>query len=69
MVQTLVFRGCDRKYSYGLCDGNHIFIKLQTHKNVDIKFSAHDACLEYPISGTLKIKILESQISLWENDN
>ena len=31
-------------------------------KNVDIKFSAHDAFLEKPSSGTLKIEILESQI-------
>jgi len=29
---------------------------------VDIKFSAHDVFLEYPLSGTLKTKILQSQI-------
>jgi len=33
-----------------------------TNKNVDIKFSAQDAFLEYPSSGTLKIERLESQI-------
>jgi hypothetical protein len=32
------------------------------NKNVDIKFSAHDAFLEKPSSGTLKIEILGSQI-------
>ena len=31
------------------------------NENVDIKFSAHDAFLEQPSSGTLKIKRLESQ--------
>jgi hypothetical protein len=30
-----------------------------TNKNVDIKFSVHDASLEWPSSGTLKTKILE----------
>jgi len=29
---------------------------------IDIKFSAHDAFLEKPSSGTLKIERLESQI-------
>ena len=33
-------------------------------KKVDIKFSAHDAFLESPSSGTLKIERLESQIIL-----
>ena len=32
------------------------------NKKVDIKFSAHDAFLEQLSSGTLKAKILESQI-------
>jgi hypothetical protein len=32
------------------------------NKNVDIKFSAHDAFLEEPSSGTLKIERLGSQI-------
>ena len=32
------------------------------NKNVDIKFSAHDAFLELHSSGTLKIERLESQI-------
>jgi len=32
------------------------------NKNVDIKFSAHDAFLELPSSGTLKVKIFERQI-------
>ena len=31
---------------------------------VDIKFSVHDAFLEYPSSGTLKTKILQCQIIL-----
>ena len=31
--------------------------------NVDIKFSAHDAFMEGPSSGTLKIERLESQIT------
>ena len=33
-----------------------------SNKKVDIKFSAHDAFLEQLSSGTLKAKILESQI-------
>ena len=32
------------------------------NKNVDIKFSAHDASLEQLSSGTLKIERLESHI-------
>ena len=32
------------------------------NENVDIEFSAHDAFLEQPSSGTLKIERLESQI-------
>jgi len=35
---------------------------MQSNKNVDIKFSAHDECLEYSLSGTLRIEILERQI-------
>ena len=35
---------------------------LTSNKNVDIKFSAHDAFLELPSSGTLKVKIFERQI-------
>ena len=35
---------------------------LTINKDVDIKLSAHDAFLEKPSSGTLKIEILESQI-------
>ena len=35
---------------------------LLCNKNVDIKFSAHDAFLEWPSSSTLNIEILESQI-------
>jgi hypothetical protein len=31
--------------------------------NVDIKFSAHDAFMEGPSSGTLKIERMESQIT------
>ena len=31
-------------------------------KNIDIKISAHDAVLEWPSSGTLKVKIFEGQI-------
>jgi hypothetical protein len=34
------------------------------NNNVDILFSAHNAFLEYPSSGTFKVKILESQIIL-----
>ena len=37
---------------------------LRSNKNVDIKFSAHDAFLEYPLSGTFKIDRLERQIIL-----
>ena len=32
------------------------------NKNVDIKFSAHDAFLELPSSGMFKVERLESQI-------
>jgi len=32
-------------------------------KNIDIKFSWHDVFLEEPSSGTLKVKIFESQIT------
>jgi len=35
---------------------------MNKNKNVDIKFSAHDAFLKQPSSGTLKAKIFESQI-------
>jgi len=35
---------------------------MANNKNVDIKFSAHDALLEKPSSGTLKIDRLENQI-------
>jgi len=31
------------------------------NKNVDMKFSAHDECLEKRSTGTLKIERLESQ--------
>ena len=34
------------------------------HKNVDIKFSAHDVFLELHLPGTLKAKIFERQIIL-----
>ena len=34
-----------------------------SNKKVDIKFSDHDAFLEQLSSGTLKAKILESQIN------
>ena len=34
------------------------------NENVDIKFSAHDAYLEYLSSGTLKAKIFESKTIL-----
>ena len=37
-------------------------MSLMCNKNVDIKFSAHDAFLEWPSSGTLKIEKLESHI-------
>ena len=43
---------------------NITFTFLGNDKNVDIKFSAHDAFLEKPSSGTLKTKILENQIIL-----
>jgi hypothetical protein len=33
-----------------------------SQQKIDIKFSAHDAFLEEPSSGTLKVKIFESQI-------
>ena len=36
--------------------------KTFINKNVDIKFSAHDAFLEKPLSGTLEIERLDSQI-------
>jgi hypothetical protein len=39
-------------------------VPIWHNKNVDIKFSAHDAFLESPSSGTLKIERLESQI-IW----
>ena len=32
------------------------------NKNVDIKFNAHDAFLEIPVSGTLIVKRLACQI-------
>jgi hypothetical protein len=35
---------------------------LTINKDVNIKFSAHDAFLEKPSSGTLNIEIFESQI-------
>ena len=41
---------------------NEKHIIVFSNKNVDIKFSAHDACLESHSSGTLKIERLESQI-------
>jgi len=43
-------------------------IHIQFNKNVDIKISAHDAFLEKPSSGTLKIERFDSQITLnfWE---
>ena len=37
-------------------------IKYTSSKNVDIKLSAHEAFLEWPSSGTLKIERFESQI-------
>ena len=37
-------------------------INKKKKKNVDIKFSAHDAFLGKPSSGMIKIKRLESQI-------
>lgn len=37
-------------------------VYFQNNKNVDIKFSPHDAFLWKPSSGTLKLQILESQI-------
>ena len=35
---------------------------VNSNKNVNIKFSAHDGFLEYTSSGTLKIERLESLI-------
>jgi len=37
---------------------------IPCNKNVDIKFSAHDAFLELPSSGTLKVGRLENLIIL-----
>jgi hypothetical protein len=37
-------------------------IKKNYKKNEDIKFSAHDAFLEWPLSDSLKVERLESQI-------
>jgi hypothetical protein len=39
------------------------------NKNVNIKFSVHDTFLKQPSSGTLNIKILESQIIVWEQES
>ena len=36
----------------------------QCNENLDIKYSAHDLFLQKPSSGTLKLKIFESQIIL-----
>jgi len=41
--------------------------KMRKCKKVDIKFSAHDAFLKYPSSGTLKDKIFEGQIYYHSN--
>ena len=38
------------------------FFSVKSNKNIDIKFSANDASLEYPSSGTLKVKVFESPI-------
>jgi len=38
------------------------------NKNVDIKFSANDAFLEYQSTAMLKAKIFEIQDSLWEQE-
>ena len=40
----------------------HQYLTSHGNKNVDIKFSAHEAFLEWSSSGTLKIERLESQI-------
>ena len=40
-----------------------ILLHMHCNKNVDIKISAHDVSLEYPSSGTLKVKIYESCIT------
>ena len=45
------------------CFINYPF-SIQCNKNVDIKFSAHNAFLEQPSSGTFNDKRLESQI-IW----
>jgi hypothetical protein len=41
---------------------NFKFIIGHCNKNVGIKFSAHDAFLEYPSSDTLEIERLQGQI-------
>ena len=46
------------KYSFRLSQ------RCRLIKNVDILFRTHDAFLEYPSSGTLRVKRLESQIIL-----
>jgi hypothetical protein len=37
-------------------------VRKKRIKNVDVKFRVHDTFLEQPLSGTLKIDRLESQI-------
>jgi hypothetical protein len=39
-----------------------MFFLFPSNKNVDIKFSAHDALLKKLLSGRLKAKILQNQI-------
>ena len=39
-----------------------IYRLMGLNKNVDIKFSLYDECLEQPSAGTFNIEILENQI-------
>jgi hypothetical protein len=47
-------------YGYEKMDWRTLHM-LDNNKTVDIKFSAHDAFLEQPSSGTLKIERLKNQ--------
>jgi hypothetical protein len=49
-------------YHWGLIIHQQRYLPSDRNKNVDIEFSAHDAFLTEPSSGTLNVKRLESQI-------
>ena len=53
---------CRQSFNHRRCSVHYDRNKNDNVKNVDIKFSAHDAFLEYPSSGTLNIKKLESEL-------